>query len=174
MRPHADPMLMALRFVRDRVLHDWADAVVGRKHPEADDRHDGRCSPRPGCRAHDLLQTAMALGLRVTHDRRPMCLVSSRWRPIRQICGTFVPWLRRASRGSARGSRRFGTSLRATARTNLATRLRSVYRADDGAWRFCRHFSRADDGTRTHDLLLANGSWVRPHLMLAHAWFRRF
>ena len=69
MRPHADPMLMALRFVRDRVLHAWAVAVVGRKHPEADDRHDGRCSPRPGCRAHDLLQTAMALGLRV--DSRP-------------------------------------------------------------------------------------------------------
>jgi hypothetical protein len=32
-RSHTDPVLMALRFVRDRVLHDRADAVEGQNIP---------------------------------------------------------------------------------------------------------------------------------------------
>jgi hypothetical protein len=30
LRPHTDPLLSAIRFVRSTVLHDWADAVEGR------------------------------------------------------------------------------------------------------------------------------------------------
>jgi hypothetical protein len=33
LRPHSDPLLSAIRFVRNAVLHDWADAVEGRNVP---------------------------------------------------------------------------------------------------------------------------------------------
>lgn len=34
LRPHSDPLLSAIRFVRNTVLHDWADAVEGRNVPD--------------------------------------------------------------------------------------------------------------------------------------------
>lgn len=33
LRPHTDPLLWAVRFVRNQVLHQWADAVEGRNVP---------------------------------------------------------------------------------------------------------------------------------------------
>lgn len=35
LRPHKNQLLLAIRFVRNRVLHDWADAVEGRNVPNA-------------------------------------------------------------------------------------------------------------------------------------------
>ena len=32
-RPHTDPLLLAIRFARNALVHDWADAVEGRDVP---------------------------------------------------------------------------------------------------------------------------------------------
>ena len=47
LRPHSNPLLGAIRFARDSVVHQWADAVDGRDVPFAHVIIKSRGGPKP-------------------------------------------------------------------------------------------------------------------------------